>query len=138
MDGAFVVEEASEDPRRFEVGASLYVDGRPATIVLARRICKGRRAIRLDRPAERGAELAVPRRDLPPPEPGSYYVADLLGLEVLDEGGERLGTVRDVVPGLANDYLELDSGLLVPLVEDAVAEIDLETGRVLLNPGFTG
>ena len=135
MDGAFVVEDGSDDPRRFEVGRTLLVDGKPATIVLSRRVGKGRRAIRVDRPVERGAELTVPRAELPPPAPDSYYVADLVGLEVL-EGARRLGVVRDVVSGPANDYLELDSGALVPLVEDAVAEIDLEAGRVVLNPGF--
>ena len=135
MDGAFVVEDGSDDPRRFEVGRTLLVDGKPATIVLSRRVGKGRRAIRVDRPVERGAELTVPRAELPPPAPDSYYVADLVGLEVL-EGARRLGVVRDVVPGPANDNLELDSGALVPLVEDAVAEVDLEAGRVVLNPGF--
>jgi len=135
VDGAFVVEDGSDDPRRFEVGSALLVDGKPATIVLSRRVGKGRRAIRLDRPVERGAELTVPRAELPPPAPDSYYVADLVGLEVL-EGARRLGVVRDVVPGPANDNLELDSGALVPLVEDAVAEVDLDAGRVVLNPGF--
>ena len=44
--------------------------------------------------------------------------------------------MSDVVPGHANDNLELDSGALVPLVEDAVVEIDLDAGQVVLNPGF--
>jgi 16S rRNA processing protein RimM len=136
VDGAFVVEDASDDPSRFEVGASLLVDGVPATIVLSRRVGKGRRAIKLDRPAGRGAELAVPRDQLPPPAPDSFYVADLVGLEVLDEGGRSVGVVQSVVPGTANDNLELDSGVLVPLVEDAVAGIDVAAGRILLNRGF--
>jgi 16S rRNA processing protein RimM len=135
VDGAFVVEEGSDDPQRFEVGRRLFVDGRPARIVVSRRVGKGRRAVRLDRPVARGAELAVPRSELPPLGPDSYYVADLVGLEVL-AGERRLGLVRDVVPGPANDNLELDSGVLVPLVGDAVAEIDLAAGRVVLNPGF--
>ena len=135
MDGAFVVEDGSDDPRRFEVGGALLVNGAPATVLLSRRVGKGRRAIALDRPVERGAELTVPRSELPPLQLGSYYVADLVGLEVL-EGARRRGVVSDVVPGPANDNLELDSGVLVPLVEDAVAEIDLDAGRVVLNPGF--
>ena len=135
-DGAFVVEEGSDDPARFEVGATLLVDGERATVVLSRRVGRGRRAIRLDRRVERGAALSVPRNELSPPEPGSFYVADLVGLEVLDRGGRRLGVVQDVVPGPANDNLELDSGALVPLIEDAVAEIDLDAGTVVLNPGF--
>jgi ribosomal 30S subunit maturation factor RimM len=58
-------------------------------------------------------------------------------MEVIDEHGARVGFVRDVLPGPANDALELDTGLLLPLVEDCVRAIDLEGRRVLLNPGFT-
>lgn len=130
-----MVERGSSDPRRFEVGATLLVEGERATVVLSRRVGKGRVAIRLDRPVARGAELAVPRAELPPPDEGSYYVADLIGLEVV-EGDERVGVVREVLPGPANDNLELDSGHLVPLVEDAIAGVDLEARRITLNPGF--
>jgi len=136
IDGAFVVEEGSQDPRRFEAGSTLLVNGRLATVLLSRRVGRGRVAIKLDRPVERGAELAVPRSDLPPLGSGSFYVADLVGLEVVEEGGARLGMVREVVPGPANDALELDSGLLLPLVEDCIREIDLPKHRVLVAPGF--
>ena len=137
-DGAFVVEEASEDPRRFAVGAKLHVAGQPARVLVSRRVGGGRPAIKLDRPVERGAALSVQREDLAPLPPDSYYVADLVGLEVLDECGEIVGVVRDVHPGPANDALELDTGLLLPLVEDCIREVDLAGGRVHLNPGFTG
>ena len=132
-----MVEDASEDPSWFEVGAELLVDGEPATVVLSRRVGRGRPAIRLDRRVERGAELTVVRDTLPQLEEGSYYVSDLVGMEVIDEHGGRVGFVRDVLPGPANDALELDTGLLLPLVEDCVRAIDLEGRRVLLNPGFT-
>jgi 16S rRNA processing protein RimM len=135
LDGAFVVEEASDDPRRFEVGASVLVHGEPATVVLVRRVGGGRQAIKLDREVERGAELEIARDELPPLEDGSFYVADLIGLSV-EESGNPLGIVRDVLPGAANDNLELDSGRLVPLIEDAIASIDLEHGRIVLNTGF--
>jgi 16S rRNA processing protein RimM len=137
VDGAFVVEDGSEDSRRFEVGAQLLIDGELATVVTSRQVGKGRRAIKLDRRAERGAELTVLRDALPPLGGGAYYVADLVGLEVVDEHGTHIGVVRDVVPGPANDALELETGLLLPLVEDCVREVDLEGRRVVLNPGFT-
>jgi 16S rRNA processing protein RimM len=136
LDGAFLVEDASDDPRRFEVGSTLLVNGEQAAIVVARRAGGGRPAIKLDRPVERGAELAVRREDLPPPDEGSYYVSDLVGLEVVEEGGTRLGVVSDVLPGVANDVLELDTGLLLPLVEDCVREVQLAQRRVLVAPGF--
>jgi 16S rRNA processing protein RimM len=136
VDGAFVVEEASDDPRRFEVGATLIVDGETASVVLARWVGGGRPAIKLDRGVERGAELAVRREQLPPPDADSYYVADLVGLEVVEEGGERLGAVVEVLPGVANDVLELDSGVLLPLVEDCIREVQLPQRRVVVAPGF--
>jgi 16S rRNA processing protein RimM len=136
LDGAFHVEDASEDERRYAVGATLLVGGEPATVVLSRRVGRRRIAIKLDRRVERGAELAVRRGDLPPPDEGSYYVADLIGLDVLEEGGVRLGIVADVLPGVANDVLELDSGLLLPLVEACVREVQLAQRRILVAPGF--
>jgi ribosomal 30S subunit maturation factor RimM len=44
--------------------------------------------------------------------------------------------VHDVIPGAANDNLELDDGTLVPMIEDAIQAIDLQAEVVLLNPGF--
>ena len=137
LDGAFVVEDASEDPARFDVGAELLAGGRPAVVTLSRRVGGGRRAIKLDLPVERGTELAVRRADLRQLDEDSFYVTDLVGLEVVDDAGAIVGTVRNVYQGPANDALELDSGVLLPLVEDCVREIDLTTRRVYLNPGFT-
>ncbi len=136
LDGAFVVEDASEDARRFEIGARLRANGQEAVVVLSRRVGGRRPAIKLDRPVERGAELTVRRDELPPLEEGSYYVTDLVGLEVVEVEGERLGVVTDVLPGVANDALELDTGLLLPLVEDCVRDVDLIERRVVVAPGF--
>ena len=136
VDGAFVVERPSEDERRFEQGATLYAGGEPATVVLSRRVGGGRHAIRLDRPVERGTELAVPRGSLPVPEDDEYYVFQLVGLAVEEQGGRALGRVADVEPGVANDVLALDTGVLLPLVEDCVVTVDLEAGRIVVAPGF--
>ena len=130
-----MVEDASEDPARFAVGATLLVGGEPARIEGSKR-ARGRPVIRLDRRPERGAALEVERDDLPPPEPGSFYVFQLVGLEVIEEGGRTLGRVSDVAPGIANDVLELDSGQALPLVEDCVSEIDVEAGRIVVARGF--
>jgi 16S rRNA processing protein RimM len=134
-DGAFVVEDASEAPERLAVGARLLVGGEPARVVESKR-AGGRPVVRLDRDAPRGARLEVPRAALPALGPDSYYVFELQGLEVVEEGGERLGRVRDVVPYPANDVLELDSGLDLPLVEACVRAIDLDAGRILVTRGF--
>jgi len=138
LDGAFVVERASDDDRRWEVGAAVLVDGAPATIELSRRVGGGRRAIRLDRQVERGAELAVHVSELPTPGPDSYYAFQLVGLAVVDEEGRELGSVVEVHPGVANDNLELADGTLVPLIDDAVRAVDLDAGRIVVERGFLG
>ena len=138
LDGAFVVERASDDGRRWEVGASVLVDGAPATIELSRRVGGRRRAIRLDRQVERGAVLAVHVSELPTPEPDSYYAFQLEGMEVTEEGGRRLGLVQKVAPGVANDVLELDSGISLPMHEACIREIDLAAGTIVVAVGFAG
>jgi 16S rRNA processing protein RimM len=136
LDGAFAVEDASDAPERFAAGATVYVDREPVRIVEAKR-ARGLPVIRLERAVERGAELAVPRSELPPPNPDSYYVVDLIGLAVEEEGGRSLGRVAEVSPGPANDVLELDTGLSLPLVDACVKQVDVEGGRIVVAPGFT-
>jgi 16S rRNA processing protein RimM len=136
LDGAFVVEHASDDERRWRVGATLLVDGAPATITIVRRVGGGRRAIAVDRPVVRGAELSIRMSDLPPAGPDSYYTFELVGLLAVDEDGAGVGRVVAVHPGLANDNLELSDGMLVPLIEDAVRAIDVEGGTIVLARGF--
>ena len=43
-----------------------------------------------------------------------------------------------VHPGVANDNLELSDGTLVPLVEDAIREIDVKAGRSSSPAAFSG
>ena len=112
------------------------MNGESAEITLSRQVGRGRRAIRLDRPVARGDELAVRRSDLPSLEEGEFYAFELVGLRVEEEGGRRVGTVKDVLPGPANDNLELEDGTLVPMIEDAIRSVDPAAGIVLLNPGF--
>ena len=135
LDGSFFVEHASEDEERFAKGAKLRVDGEPATVVVSKR-SGGRPVIKLDREAPRGAELSVPRSELPPLAEGEYYAFELVGLEVEEEGGRSLGRVNEVQPGVANDVLQLDSGLALPLVDACVLQVDLDRDWILVARGF--
>jgi len=46
--------------------------------------------------------------------------------------------VESVTPGVANDVLELDSGVLLPMVEDCIRVVDVAGGRIEVAEGFAG
>jgi len=137
LDGSFFVEDASDDERWFTVGARLLAGDREVEVIGARRGAGGRRVVKLDMAVTRGTALEVAREALPPTGEDEYYTFQLVGLQVVEEGGGVLGRVARVEPGVANDALALDGGLLLPLVGDCVRDIDLEAGRILVARGFS-
>jgi 16S rRNA processing protein RimM len=84
-----------------------------------------------------GAEIQVFRADLPAPEPGSYYWADLVGLEVLSTGGAYLGRVAAVMENGAQDVLVVEDGgqeRLIPFVHGAIIRsVDLPGRRIVAD-----
>lgn len=78
--------------------------------------------------AMRGAELTVPRADLPPLDDGEYYHADLLGLPVISTDGEPLGQVVAIDNFGAGDVIEIErpdkKRFMVPMRAEAVPEWD--------------
>ena len=137
LDGAFFVEGPSGRKDVFADGATLYADGELATVVASRRGSGGRPVIRLDRHVERGTELAVARETLPHlGDDDEFYVFELVGLSVEEEGGRLLGRVREVLEYPGNDVLELDSGASLPLVEACVRQVDVTGGRIVVAAGF--
>ena len=85
----------------------------------------------------RGEELLLDREELDTPEEGEFYVADLVGLTAVDEAGEVLGTVKDTFETAAHEVLvvrEENEDLYVPFTLEHVPEVDLEAGRVVIQP----
>lgn len=143
LDGSFFVTWPRVE--LLEVGRAVTVAGRRAPIV--RRAGTAERPIvRLegwdDRDAAqslRGEELLVPREETPPLGEDEWYADELEGCEVHDED-RRVGVVRRLVALPSCEVLEVerDGGgeLLVPLVRDAVREIDVEGRRVEIDLRF--
>jgi len=132
--GEVVVDVLSDVPGRFDVGGSVVLHGRPRAIV-GSRPHQGRLLVRfegvLDRSAAeslRGAQLEASAADVSEEE--TYYAHELVGMEVVDEDGDDLGTVSGLVelPEAAGyDLLEVTrsdgSTWMLPAVDDYV-EID--------------
>jgi 16S rRNA processing protein RimM len=86
-------------------------------------------------------DIAVRRAQLPPPEPGEYYWADLEGLRVMTLDGVELGAVASLFATGANDVMVVrgERERLVPFIRgDVIVEIDLERRllRVDWDPDF--
>jgi 16S rRNA processing protein RimM len=135
IDGAFFVERPSDDKRWWKTGARFLAGGAPVEVV-AHRTSSGRPVVKVEPPVERGVLLEVDQVDLPATGEGEYYAFELVGLRVMEETGRVLGTVEAVAPGVANDVLELDSGVLLPMVEDCILAIDTEVGVIEVAEGF--
>lgn len=135
IDGAFFVEQPSEDKRWWKTGATFLAGGTQVEVV-AHRTSSGRPVIKVEPAVERGTVLEIEREQLPPTEADEYYAFELVGLEVVEENGRALGTVKAVLPGVANDVLELDGDVLLPMVEDCVKTVDLDAKRIVVAEGF--
>ena len=87
--------------------------------------------------ALKGAAVSVPREALPEAEEGRYYLADLLGLDVVNEQGERLGVVKQWTTNGAQDVMEVagERTRLIPWVPAIVKEVDLAARRVVVEWG---
>ena len=71
------------------------------------------------------------------PEEDAYYVFQLVGLAVEEEGGRALGAVADVAQRARRTTRSSSTrGLLLPLVDACVLDVDLDAGRVLVARGF--
>lgn len=87
----------------------------------------------------KGTELFAERDQLPNLPDDEFYHTDLIGLEVVDTGGETLGKIKAVHNHGADDLLEVtlkgsSKTELVPFTKAIVPTVDLEAGRVVIDP----
>ena len=79
----------------------------------------------------RGMGVAVAKNKLPPAKPGEFYLADLVGLQVLNGQGEGLGRVAGIFSNGAHEVLRVDlegSERLLPFVPTVVRGVDVNAG----------
>ena len=87
-------------------------------------------------------DLLVTRKDAVKLEPGEYFICDLIGLSVITDKGEHLGTLKDVYETGANNVYEVeaDNGekYLIPVIDQCILDHDLEKGTVTVHilPGL--
>lgn len=83
----------------------------------------------------RGADVAVPRQALDEPGEGTLYRVDLIGLEVFDASGGKLGTVVSFFETGDSSVMVVDGGRerMIPFVPDYVKAVDREARRITVD-----
>lgn len=151
--GELKVAPDMEDPTRFEELDLVYVgpdEGRVTphaiTSVRYQETKRGVTVIlRLEGIADRGDAEIIAKQylyatedALPPLDEDELFVHDLIGLEVVTEDGEPVGTVSNVVPMPAHDVYVVhqpgESEKMIPAVEDFIVDLDLDAGRLVIRP----
>jgi 16S rRNA processing protein RimM len=146
LDGSFHVQDPS--PALLELGTRVLVDERE--LIIVRRAGDDRRPIvRLDGCEERsaaqalgGQPLMVQRSEEPELDSQEWWAEDLEGCAVRD-GDRHVGTVRGLLALPSCEVLEVargdgDEDLLVPLVSDAVRNVDIEHKQIDIDLRFLG
>lgn len=84
-----------------------------------------------------GSTLAIDPETLAPLEPGQYYHYQVVGLEVYDLRGERIGVITRTwsTPGGEIYFVQgTTKEHLIPAVKQIIEKIDFTAGRVIINP----
>lgn len=142
LHGEVAVFPLTENARRFEPGSTLYLSPTPEgersllpVTVESSRLHQGRWLLTFDRIADRthaeqhvGLYLVVPREVAEAGrEEGEWFLHTLVGRAVLDEAGESLGEVLDVIETAGPPMLEIGgpgrSRRLLPFVQEFVARV---------------
>jgi 16S rRNA processing protein RimM len=144
LGGWVKVAVTSENPRRFQEGGTLILEGSLRRLRVERsRPVHGCLLVKFEGVEDRdqalalkGRELWVTEDEVGPPPPGSFWEHQLLGLEVRTRAGRRLGAVSDILVTGSNDVLVVkgEGEVLIPLLREVVVEVNLEDGVMTVEP----
>jgi 16S rRNA processing protein RimM len=141
VDGAVKVIPLTDFADRFEKGSALELDGashevewsrpgQPGLVVKLRGIDNRTMAELF-----RGKYLEVPEEAVRLLADGRFYHHQIVGLTVLTSSGLHLGKVAEVLERPANDVWVSREGTvehLIPATKDAVVEVDIRAGRIVV------
>lgn len=114
-----------------------YIDGAPVRVRSAR-VHKGSVIAALEGCDDVNAAMLLKnklvhlsRDDAHPPE-GGFFLADIIGLDVIDEDGNRLGTLKEVLsPSLQQVYVVSgEREIMIPAVDEFILETNIPQGYI--------
>ncbi len=80
--------------------------------------------------------MLIPGSDITQPPEGSFFIDDVLGMNVVTEEGKRVGIVREILRLPSNDLWQVDSGsklISIPAVKEFIRNVDLQTRTVVIH-----
>ena len=85
----------------------------------------------------KGARLLVPREKAVKLQKDEYFVADLIGMQVVTEDGEPFGRLKNVLETGANDVYVVETAegreVLLPAIKECVLQVDMEKGVITVH-----
>lgn len=85
----------------------------------------------------RNCYLKINRKDAIELEEDTYFLVDLIGIEVFTESGESLGNIIDVFPTGSNDVYvvknEEGKQVLLPAIKDVIKSVDIKNKKMVVN-----
>lgn len=90
----------------------------------------------------RKCDIMVTRENAVPLEEGEYFICDIIGADVVEEDGNKIGTVKDVIETGANNVfvIETEGGkeVLFPSIPECIRKVDVENKLVTAHimPGL--
>ena len=81
--------------------------------------------------------LLVDRENAVELEEDEYFIADMIGMDVLTEDGEIFGTLKDVIETGANDVYVINSKkygeVLIPAIKECILDVNVKEGKMLVH-----
>ena len=142
VKGEVKVFPTTDDPKRFEDLEEVMLDtGKEKKILKITSVRYFKNMVILkfegfddinDIEKYKGKDLLVTRENAVALEEGEYFIADLIDLSVVDEEGNKIGVLYDVMQTGANDVYVVkldgkDKELLLPNIKECVLDVNLET-----------
>ena len=85
----------------------------------------------------KGGALLVNREDAVRLEENEYYIADLIGMDVVLEDGSKFGTLKDVMETGANDVYVVEDAkgeeILLPAIRECILDVDVEKNVMTIH-----
>ncbi|MCR5727116.1 MAG: ribosome maturation factor RimM [Lachnospiraceae bacterium] len=152
VHGEVNVFPTTDDPKRFLDLKKIYLDTKKELIeceIKSVKFFKNMVILSFNGMDDRNAiekyrqcDLLIDREDAMELGEDEYFICDLIGLDIIDEDGKKIGVLKDVMTSAANDVYVVekndDEELLIPAIRDCILDTNLEEGyiRVHLLPGL--